>query len=74
MKNMTSENFSINNRNKFLIKRKNKEKRLKLYGIISISVALTMLFTLLLTITLNGYTALQQAYVVIPVNIEKSNV
>ena len=71
---MTSENFSINNRNKFLIKRKNKEKRLKLYGIISISVALTMLFTLLLTITLNGYTALQQAYVVIPVNIEKSKV
>ena len=74
MKNMTSENFSISNRNKFLIKRKNKEKRLKLYGIISISVALLMLFTLLLTITLNGYTALQQAYVVIPVNIEKSKV
>ncbi len=71
---MTSENFSINNRNKFLIKRKNKEKRLKLYGIISISVALLMLFTLLLTITLNGYTALQQAYVVIPVNVEKSKV
>jgi len=71
---MTSENFSISNRNKFLIKRKNKEKRLKLYGIISISVALLMLFTLLLTITLNGYTALQQAYVVIPVNIEKSKV
>ena len=71
---MISENFSINNRNKFLIKRKNKEKRLKLYGIISISVALLMLFTLLLTITLNGYTALQQAYVVIPVNIEKSKV
>ena len=71
---MTSENFSINNRNKFLIKRKNKEKRLKLYGIISISVALIMLFTLLLTITLNGYTALQQAYVVIPVNIKKSKV
>ena len=71
---MISENFSINNRNKFLIKRKNKEKRLKLYGIISISVALLMLFTLLLTITLNGYTALQQAYVVIPVNVEKSKV
>ena len=53
--------------------RKARETRLKIYGISSICFALIMLATLLISIGLNGYSALQQAYfkVDISVNTEK---
>ena len=50
-------------KDKRLKKRHAREKRLKFYGILSICIALLMLFTLLSSITLNGYTAMQQAYI-----------
>ena len=50
-------------KDKRLKKRHAREKRLKFYGISSICIALLMLFTLLSSITLNGYTAMQQAYI-----------
>jgi len=37
--------------------------RLKFYGIVSICIALMMLVTLMSSIALNGYTAMQQAYI-----------
>ena len=46
-----------------LIARKRAETRLKIYGIVSISIALIMLSTLIISIGLSGYSALQQAYV-----------
>ena len=53
--------------------RRARETRLKIYGISSICFALIMLATLLISIGLNGYSALQQAYfkVDISVNTEK---
>ena len=53
--------------------RRARETRLKIYGISSICFALIMLATLLISIGLNGNSALQQAYfkVDISVNTEK---
>ena len=53
--------------------RRARETRLKIYGISSICFALIMLATLLISIGLNGYSALQQAYfkLDISVNTEK---
>ena len=53
--------------------RRARENRLKIYGITSICFALIMLATLLISIGLNGYSALQQAYfkVDISVNMDK---
>ena len=53
--------------------RRARETRLKIYGITSICFALIMLATLLISIGLNGYSALQQAYfkVDISVNMDK---
>ena len=42
-----------------LIARKRAETRLKIYGIMSISIALIMLSTLIISIGLSGYSALQ---------------
>ena len=53
-----------------LIARKRAETRLKIYGIISISIALIMLSTLIISIGLSGYSALQQAYVKLDIIIE----
>jgi len=50
--------------------RKARETRLKAYGIASISFALIMLATLLISIGLNGYSALQQAYFKVEVSID----
>ena len=56
-----------------LKKRKRVEARLKIYGVASITVALLMLATLLISISLNGYTAFRQAYfkISIPVDISQ---
>ena len=51
------------NKDKRLKKRHAREKRLKFYGIVSICIALMMLVTLMSSIALNGYTAMQQAYI-----------
>ena len=51
------------NKDKRLRKRRAREKRLKLYGIVSICIALMMLVTLMSSIALNGYSAMQQAYI-----------
>ena len=51
------------NKDKRLRKRRAREKRLKFYGIVSICIALMMLVTLMSSIALNGYTAMQQAYI-----------
>ena len=51
------------NKDKRLRKRHAREKRLKFYGIVSICIALMMLVTLMSSIALNGYTAMQQAYI-----------
>ena len=51
------------NKDKRLRKRHAREKRLKFYGIVSICIALMMLVTLMASIALNGYTAMQQAYI-----------
>ena len=53
-----------------LIARKRAETRLKIYGIVSISIALIMLSTLIISIGLSGYSALQQAYVKLDIIIE----
>ena len=50
--------------------RRARETRLKTYGIGSISFALIMLATLLISIGLNGYSALQQAYFKVEVSID----
>ncbi len=50
--------------------RRARETRLKAYGIGSISFALIMLATLLISIGLNGYSALQQAYFKVEVSID----
>ena len=57
-----------------LLKRKRAESRLKAYGIVSICLALVMLITLMTSIGLNGYSALQQAYVKLDVKVESLNV
>ena len=56
-----------------LKKRKRVEARLKIYGVASITVALLMLATLLISISLNGYSAFRQAYfkISIPVDISQ---
>ena len=54
--------------------RKNAEMRLKVYGILSISLALIMLATLMISIGLNGYSALQQAYVKLEINVDSKKV
>ena len=59
---------------KRLLKRKRAESRLKAYGIVSICLALVMLITLMTSIGLNGYSALQQAYVKLDVKVESLNV
>ena len=59
---------------KRLLKRKRAESRLKAYGIVSICLALIMLITLMTSIGLNGYSALQQAYVKLDVKVESLNV
>ena len=51
------------NKDKRLRKRRAREMRLKFYGIVSICIALMMLVTLMASIALNGYTAMQQAYI-----------
>ena len=51
------------NKEKRLRKRRAREMRLKFYGIVSICIALMMLVTLMSSIALNGYTAMQQAYI-----------
>ena len=51
------------NKDKRLRKRRAREMRLKFYGIVSICIALMMLVTLMSSIALNGYTAMQQAYI-----------
>ena len=53
-----------------LIARKRAETRLKIYGIVSISIALIMLSTLIIS-GLSGYSALQQAYVKLDIIIEE---
>ena len=58
------------NKDKRLKKRHAREKRLKFYGVASICIAIMMLITLLSSITFNGYTAMQQAY--IPLKIQVS--
>ena len=52
--------------------RKNAEMRLKVYGILSISLALIMLSTLMISIGLSGYSALQQAYVKLEINVDST--
>ena len=59
---------------KRLLKRRRAESRLKAYGIVSICLALVMLITLMTSIGLNGYSALQQAYVKLDVKVESLNV
>ena len=54
--------------------RKNAEMRLKVYGILSISLALIMLTTLMISIGLSGYSALQQAYVKLEINVDSKKV
>lgn len=54
--------------------RKNAEMRLKVYGILSISLALIMLATLMISIGLSGYSALQQAYVKLEINVDSKKV
>ena len=51
------------NKDKRLRKRRAREMRLKFYGMVSICIALMMLVTLMSSIALNGYTAMQQAYI-----------
>ena len=57
-----------------LKKRHNKEKRLKYYGLISVLIGLVSLVVLLSSITLNGYTALQQTMVLISVTVNAEDV
>ena len=71
VKTMKNKTLTINKR---LQARKRAESRLKAYGIISISIALIMLSTLMISIGLNGYSALQQAYVKLDINVESKNV
>ena len=54
--------------------RRNAEMRLKVYGILSISLALIMLSTLMISIGLSGYSALQQAYVKLEINVDSKKV
>ena len=54
--------------------RKNAEMRLKVYGILSISLALIMLATLMISIGLSVYSALQQAYVKLEINVDSKKV
>ncbi len=55
-----------------LKKRKRVEARLKIYGVASITVALLMLATLLISISLNGYSAFRQAYFKISIPVDMS--
>ncbi len=60
------------NRKNFTRSRKRVETRLKFYGLASICFSLLMLATLLISIGLNGYTALQQAYFKISIPVDTS--
>ncbi len=60
------------NRKNFTRSRKRVETRLKFYGLTSICFSLLMLATLLISIGLNGYTALQQAYFKISIPVDTS--
>ena len=71
VKTMKNKTHTINKR---LQARKRAESRLKAYGIISISIALIMLSTLMISIGLKGYSALQQAYVKLDINVESKNI
>tara|TARA_B100001540_G_scaffold152426_1_gene134998 strand:- start:2892 stop:4178 length:1287 start_codon:yes stop_codon:yes gene_type:complete len=70
----------MNNKNyeqairKSLKKRYAKEVRLKLYGILSISFALSFLAVFLYTIFINGYTALQQSQTLISVQLPSDKI
>ncbi len=66
--------MKVDNERGHFIKRKNKETRLKLYGIASISIALIMLTTLMYSIASNGYSALRQAYITLPILVESEKV
>ena len=66
--------MKVDNKRGHFIKRKNKETRLKLYGIASISIALIMLTTLMYSIASNGYSALRQAYITLPILVESEKV
>jgi len=66
--------MKVDNERGHFIKRKNKETRLKLYGIASISIALIMLTTLMYSIASNGYSALRQAYITLPILVEAEKV
>ncbi len=59
---------------KSLEKRHRRQTRLKYYGLFSILLGITFLIILLGSITLNGYTALQQTVVQISVNISPDKV
>ena len=57
-----------------LKKRYAKETRLKFYGIISISFALSFLAIFLYTIFINGYTALQQTQTLVSIQIPSDKI
>jgi phosphate transport system permease protein len=61
------------NKDRRLRKRHARETRLKFYGIASIGIAMVMLITLLSSITLNGYTAMLQAYIPLKINVPDEN-
>jgi phosphate transport system permease protein len=72
-KNMNSQNYE-NTIRISLKKRYAKETRLKFYGIISISFALSFLAIFLYTIFISGYTALQQSQTLISVQLPSEKI
>ena len=72
-KDMNNKNYEQAIR-KSLKKRYAKEVRLKLYGILSISFALSFLAVFLYTIFINGYTALQQSQTLISVQLPSDKI
>jgi len=70
---MNSQNYE-NTIRKSLKKRYAKETRLKFYGIISISFALSFLAIFLYTIFISGYTALQQSQTLISVQLPSEKI
>ena len=70
---MNSQNYE-NTIRKSLKKRYAKETRLKIYGIISISFALSFLAIFLYTIFISGYTALQQSQTLISVQLPSEKI
>ena len=70
---MNSQNYE-NTIRKSLKKRYAKETRLKFYGIISISFALSFLAIFLYNIFISGYTALQQSQTLISVQLPSEKI